>query len=93
MNRFRPNIIFTGGEPYEEDSWRNFSIGRNKFAAVKPCARCVTTTVNQDTGMKGIEPLATLATYRMRENKVYFGQNIIPLDCYEIAEGDEIILG
>jgi uncharacterized protein YcbX len=90
MNRFRPNIVFTGGEPYEEDEWKNFRIGQNRFFGVKPCSRCVLTTVNQDTGIKGIEPLATLATYRTRDNKVYFGQNLIPLDHNEINEGDEI---
>jgi uncharacterized protein len=92
MNRFRPNIVFAGGEPYEEDSWKHFRIGQNRFFGVKPCARCAITTVNQDTGKKGIEPLATLSTYRMWDNKVYFGQNLIPVDHNEIAEGDEIIL-
>jgi uncharacterized protein len=91
MNRFRPNIVFTGGEAYEEDSWGRFKIGQNRFAAVKPCSRCVLTTVNQDTGEKGTEPLATLAAYRRRDNNVYFGQNLIPLDYTEIAEGDAII--
>jgi uncharacterized protein YcbX len=61
MNRFRPNFVFTGGAPYEEDTWRNFAIGKNRFVGVKPCARCALTTVNQDTAEKGIEPLATLS--------------------------------
>jgi len=92
MNRFRPNIVFTGGEPYEEDKWRNFKIGNCRFTGVKPCSRCVLTTVDQDTGVSGIEPLATLAIYRKVENKVYFGQNLIPVSLGEIAEGDNIIL-
>ena len=92
MNRFRPNLVFTGGDPFEEDGWKNFKTGECKFAAVKPCARCVTTTVNQDSGEKGIEPLATLATYRRRDNYVYFGQNLLVLRTGTIAEGDEIIL-
>jgi uncharacterized protein YcbX len=90
MNRFRPNLVFSGGKPFEEDKWRNFSVGKNKFAAVKPCARCVLTTVNQDTAEKGIEPLATLSQYRKQDNKVLFGQNIIAIDHGEIHEGDEI---
>lgn len=93
MNRFRPNMVFSGGSPYAEDGWRNFSVGGNQFAAVKPCARCVLTTVNQDTGEKGIEPLATLSTYRKTDNKVLFGQNIIAIDHGKISEGDEITLG
>jgi uncharacterized protein YcbX len=93
MNRFRPNIVFTGGEPYEEEGWENFRIGQSRFAGVKPCARCVMTTVDQDKGIKtGIEPLATLATYRRKENKVYFGQNLLVLNAHSITVGDGIIL-
>ena len=92
MNRFRPNLVVSGSQPYEEDGWKNFSVGRNKFAAVKPCARCVLTTVNQNTGEKGVEPLATLSKYRKQDNKVLFGQNLIAIDHDEIQEGDEIIL-
>jgi hypothetical protein len=93
MNRFRPNFVFSGGQPFEEDSWKTFSIGKNKFAGVKPCARCVLTTVNQDTADKGIEPLLTLSQYRKKENKVLFGQNLIALNHIEIHEGDEITFG
>jgi uncharacterized protein len=92
MNRFRPNFVFSGGGPYEEDSWRNISIGKNKFAVVKPCARCILTTINQETGEKGTEPLATLSTYRKQNNKVHFGQNVLAINHYEIQEGDEITI-
>ncbi len=92
MNRFRPNLVFTGGQPYEEDSWKLLTIGNNKFVGVKPCSRCVLTTVDQNTGEKGKEPLATLAKYRQRENKIYFGQNLLSIDHHTIHEGDEIKL-
>jgi len=90
MNRFRPNLVFLGGEPYEEDSWKTFSVGKNRFAAVKPCSRCVLTTVDQDTGEKGREPLLTLSRYRKNGENIYFGENAIPIDNYEIFENDEI---
>ncbi|RZK82301.1 MAG: MOSC domain-containing protein [Pedobacter sp.] len=77
MNRFRPNFVFTGGDPYAEDGFADFYIGDIKFSAVKPCARCVLTTVNQQTGVKGQEPLRTLAKYRTVNKKVMFGQNLI----------------
>lgn len=93
MNRFRPNLVFTGGQPYAEDSWKYFSVGSNKFAGVKPCSRCILTTVNQQTGKQGKEPLSTLATYRKSENKIYFGQNVLAIDKNEIHEGDAIKLG
>ena len=92
MNRFRPNFVFIGGEPYEEDSWRNFTIGNNRYVGVKPCARCVLTTVNQDTAEKGTEPLKTLSKYRRVANKVLFGQNVVALDFGNIAVGDKIQL-
>lgn len=92
MNRFRPNLVFTGGDPYEEDTWRYFKVGSNRFAGVKPCARCVLTTVNQDTAEKGKEPLRTLATYRNVNNKILFGQNLVAVDSGVISVGDGIEL-
>jgi uncharacterized protein YcbX len=77
MNRFRPNFVFRGGKPFEEDNWNFFVIGRKPFQAVKPCARCVVTTINQSTAEKSEEPLRTLATYRQQRNKVMFGQNLL----------------
>lgn len=77
MNRFRPNIVIEGWEPYEEDSIREFNIGDIQFEAVKPCARCVLTTINQDTAEQGKDPLKTLAAYRSKKNKVLFGQNLL----------------
>lgn len=92
MNRFRPNLVFVGGTPFEEDAWSYFTIGKNRFKGVKPCARCILITVNQENGEKGKEPLATLSTYRKRENKIYFGQNVLTIDHHEIHEGDEITI-
>lgn len=93
MNRFRPNIVFTGGRPYEEDHWRSFKVGSFRYAGVKTCARCVLTTVDQDSGVKGKEPLATLTAYRRVDNRVLFGMNVIPIDYGTINEGDEIAVG
>jgi len=90
MNRFRPNFVFSGGQPYEEDSWKEFTIGSNKFLGVKPCARCTITTINQETIEKGDEPLRTLATYRKQNNKIYFGQNVLAVDHTFVREGDII---
>lgn len=92
MNRFRPNFVFTGGEPHEEDTWRDFSIGQNRFIGVKPCGRCVLTTVDQETGKKEDEPLRTLATYRKQENKINFGQNLVAVDHLEVHVGDVITI-
>lgn len=91
MNRFRPNFVFTNGEAFEEDAWREFKIGNVSFVGVKPCDRCVMTTVDQEKGViSGKDPLKTLAQYRNFGNKVLFGQNVIGLGLGTVSVGDEI---
>lgn len=76
-DRFRPSIVVSTEQPFEEDGWKNFMIGEFQFSGVKLCARCVVTTINQSDGTMTKEPLRTLASYRTIDNKVYFGQNVI----------------
>ena len=90
MESFRTNLVFSGGEPHDEDNWKNIWIGNLEFVNVKPCSRCVITTVNPDNGTKSREPLRTLATYRTFNNKVMFGQNLIGLSTGKIKIGDKI---
>lgn len=93
MNRFRPNFVFTGGEPYEEDTWIQFNIGALLFYGVKPCGRCVMTTIDQEKGIvSGKEPLKTLAKYRMSGNNVLFGQNLIAGNLGILSVGETIVL-
>jgi len=79
MRRFRPNIVVEGLAPWEEDGWRKLRIGAQYFDIVKPCSRCVLTTVDPDTGIKdtGLQPLRTLSGYRKTADGVIFGQNAI----------------
>jgi uncharacterized protein len=90
MNRFRPNIVFAGGHPHIEDEMAAFTINEINFLGVKPSSRCVMTTINQHTAQKGKEPLTTLATYRIKNNKIYFGQNVLQQQNGFISVGDEI---
>lgn len=91
MDRFRPNIVFSGGGAFEEDRLKRIQIGEVSFQIVKPCARCVMITVDQGSGEAGKEPLRTLATYRSFNNKVLFGQNMVALKEGLIKEGDDLI--
>ncbi|MES2648429.1 MAG: MOSC N-terminal beta barrel domain-containing protein [Bacteroidota bacterium] len=91
MNRFRPNIVFTGGEPYHEDDMSHFAINGINLYGVKPCARCPIPTIDQNTAIASKEPIKTLATYRARNNKVYFGQNLLFDGGGVIRVGDLII--
>lgn len=90
MNRFRANIIFSGGTAHVEDTLRKVDINGVELFGVKPCARCVMTTIDVETAKKGKEPLKTLATYRKLGNKILFGENFIPGNIGTIAVGDHI---
>lgn len=94
MNRFRPNIVVSGCEPYAEDRWKHISVGGLTFRVCKPCARCTVPTVDQLKGTRGEEPLVTLSTYRKSDhNAVFFGQNIInEQKSGEIVLGTEVIV-
>jgi hypothetical protein len=92
MIQFRPNLVFSGGNEHEEDDWSKIKIGNIDFAVVKPCARCVITTIDTLNGKKNKEPLATLSSYRNFSNKIMFGQNAIALSEGAIKVGDKISL-
>ena len=106
MNRFRPNLVVSGAEEFAEDLWSTVSIGETVCRVVKPCARCVITTIDQGTGeVTGKEPLKALASFRMAkavypenfqdlgltETGVLFGQNLVPINFGEtIKIGDSV---
>jgi uncharacterized protein YcbX len=92
MDRFRPNIVFSGGDAFEEDSFRVFRIGDVRLQAVKPCARCVLTTTDQETAQRSAEPLKTLAGFRKANNKIYFGQNLLAESRGWIRVNDQLIV-
>ncbi|MFZ1530156.1 MAG: MOSC N-terminal beta barrel domain-containing protein [Ferruginibacter sp.] len=91
MDRFRPNIVFSGAKAFAEDEMNHFTINEMDFYGVKPCSRCIITCTNQQTAEVGKEPLKTLATYRNFSNKIMFGQNVIPASTGIVSVGDEIM--
>ena len=89
MNRFRPNLVVSGCEPFAEDYWQSVRIGNATFQGVKPCQRCIITTIDQTTGISGREPLATLA-YRGVKGGVIFGQNLVHTGAGEVRVGNPV---
>lgn len=81
MTRFRPNLVVGGATPWAEDDWtgRRLRIGPVVFRVAKPCGRCLVTTTDQETGVRGHEPLRTLGRHRNVNRKLLFGQNLVPL--------------
>jgi uncharacterized protein YcbX len=83
MERFRPNLVIDGVEPYAEDRIHELRSDGLTLRVVKPCTRCSITTTDQQAGVvDGDEPLRTLKSYRFdRELRgVCFGQNAIVVD-------------
>ncbi|MEO0552399.1 MAG: MOSC N-terminal beta barrel domain-containing protein [Bacteroidota bacterium] len=89
MMRFRPNLVFNGGEAYDEFRWGSFNIGHTKFQGLKPCTRCIVTTYNTITGEKGRQPLLALSKQKI-DNNIVFGQHAKSLESGEIRVGDNL---
>lgn len=98
INRFRPNILVDGCEPFSEDLWKEIKIENLTFHGVKLCARCKVPTINQENANLGSEPTASLVKFRSGKvlcpdrngkGKVYFGQNMVCADVHE--ENEKII--
>jgi hypothetical protein len=86
MQRFRPNLVIEGSAPFAEDGWKRIRIGTQAFRVLKPCTRCILTTIDPLTGERSAdrEPLTTLKTYRQKDGDVMFGQNLV-------ADGDGVL--
>jgi uncharacterized protein YcbX len=92
MDRFRPNAVIAGTEAWAEDGWSRIRIGEVEFRVVKPCGRCVVTTTDQRTAVRGREPLRTLARHRRFQGKLVFGQNLVPVRPGTLRVGDALSL-
>ncbi|MGY2282351.1 MOSC domain-containing protein [Pseudomonas gingeri] len=79
MLRFRPNLVIEGSTAFAEDQWKRIRIGDVEFRVVKPCSRCILTTIDPQSGERSAdrEPLTTLKTYREQDGDVMFGQNLV----------------
>jgi uncharacterized protein YcbX len=96
MDRFRPNIVLEGTEPFAEDHWTGLDIAGVRFRATGPCDRCIVTTTDQLTGQRGKEPLKTLATFRrdpQEPSSVLFGLNLIQESkSGSVTVGDPVVI-
>lgn len=80
MAHFRPNLVVDGIAAHAEDGWRRVRIGDVEFDAVKPCTRCVFTTVDPASARRRDDgqPLNILKDYRRTPAGITFGMNLIP---------------
>lgn len=98
MDRFRPNFVFEGCDPFAEDEFTRFRIGDVEFSAGRRCSRCSITTVDQQTGeMHHNEPLRTLNEHRLLPNhkgklKPMFGMYFVQHGIGTVRVGDKVVL-
>jgi uncharacterized protein len=94
--RFRINIEFEGGEPYDEDGWDGglVRVGDAVLRITGQIPRCVVTTQSPETGEKDWNTLTQIAKYRPRIN----GDGGLPFGMYAHVEeagtarlGDEVV--
>ena len=93
MAQFRPNLVISNTDAFEEDSWQHIRIGEVEFELTKPCSRCIFTTVDPQTAEKHQqqEPLQTLKQFRqVADGEVMFGQNLVQLNQGQVKIGDSI---
>lgn len=93
MARFRANVIVRDAAPFAEDDWAHFEMAGIAFEGIKPCARCVVTTIDPATATQpdAQEPLATLATFRRHANGgVMFGHNVVHRGTGMLAVGNAV---
>jgi uncharacterized protein YcbX len=72
--RFRANVYFDGGQPWEELNWldREIRLGPLRACVVMRTRRCAATNVNPDTGLRDLGiPQALLKNFRHGDMGVY----------------------
>jgi uncharacterized protein len=80
MNRFRPNIVIDGIEPWAEDRIDELVADGLRLRLVKPCTRCVIPTTDQTSGGRGSdEVLRAMRSFRYDATLrgVTFAQNAV----------------
>jgi uncharacterized protein YcbX len=95
MDRFRANIVLDHDEAWAEDGWGSLEIGGVLLYLVKPCARCIMTTQDQQTGSRdSASPMPAMGRSRMSADRrvpgPLFGWNAVPVGAGTLKVGDEV---
>jgi uncharacterized protein len=79
MERFRPSLVLEGLPPFAEDRIASLEIGTVVLTLVKPCTRCIIPSTDQRTGIRGLDPLPVLRTFRFDRKLLgaTFGENAV----------------
>ena len=90
MERFRPNLVLDGLQPWDEDHIDEIEIdtgdGLVRLKLVKPCTRCTIPNIDPATGTATHEPGDTLAGFRADPRMggaLTFGMNAVVLSGFD----------
>jgi uncharacterized protein YcbX len=92
IQRFRPNLVVEGAEPFAEDDWQRVRVGEVTFRKAKLVDRCVMTTISRRHLTTGKEPIRTLARHRQWDGNTWFAIQLIPETTGTISVGDPVTL-
>ena len=90
--RFRINLEFEGGMPYEEDSWDGelVRVGEATIRVRGQIPRCIVTTLAPETGEKDFKTLNMIARHRPRIG----GRGGLPFGMYaEVVQAGRVRIG
>ena len=90
VERFRPNLVIDGEEPFAEDHWTSLRVGEVRFRVAKPVPRCVMATLDPATLTTSKEPTRTLARHRFVSGKTLFAVHQVPVTSGRIGVGDPV---
>ncbi|KAI5786010.1 hypothetical protein FPQ18DRAFT_240960, partial [Pyronema domesticum] len=101
VQRFRPNVVFEGPGAFEEDCWKEISLGgpdEARWNVSCRTTRCKLPNTNQETGEKHpVQPDRLLRSYRCvdegAKGTACLGMMCVPLVEGRIKVGDEIRVG
>ena len=90
--RFRPNIVVSGGDPFDEDRWAELQVGQARILLTKPCSRCGVLDVDPQRGVSRPGLLKSLAQHRRFGREVRFGMNGLIERVGTVAVGDAVAI-
>ncbi|KAH9486404.1 Mitochondrial amidoxime-reducing component 1 [Psilocybe cubensis] len=97
IQRFRPNIVLTGGGPFAEDHWEQIQIGSEDapmLTLVSKCTRCLLPNVSPETGERDkAVPYKVIMKFRtgldpQQKMKPCVGCNAVPNGLGTVKVGD-----
>lgn len=90
--RFRPNIVVSGVEAYEEETWKLVKIGECEFEVITATKRCSLITIDPVRLQRHPkqEPLRTLSENKRENTNVNFGVYLVPRKLGGISENDKL---